>query len=771
MSMESRLSAGSDKIERTLAITPDVKVLTRTTAVGYFDHNSVALVERRGCYNRPETFETLWQVRAGRVVIATGATERPLVFPGNDRPGVMLATAALRYLQQYAAVAGRRVAVFTNNDDAYACASAFADEGWTTAVIDVRSNPPPYLVNDLESRGVSVIAGAEIISTRGASSLTEVNVRGKHGGKFQLGCDLLAVSGGFDPALQLYCQSGGRPVFDATLQSFVPGPSVQRETSVGAASGVLEMAAAISQAHDAGIAASAEAGFPHVHPPTPPVAQGRPSPTIRAHWQVGGRGKAFIDLQNDVTVDDIRLAVRENFTSVEHVKRYTTVGMATDQGKTSGANAIGVLAALTGQNAAEVGVTRHRFPATPVDIAALAGRYRQDLFRPIRRLPAHDWHALHGAKFEDYGGWLRPAFYARQSESESETILREARQVRLTAGLFDGSPLGKIEVVGTDAAEFLDLVYATPVSSLKSGRIRYGLMLNEYGAIIDDGVITRLAEDHFIVGTTGAGAFRIAEWLEEWRQCEWPQLDVVCHPVTTAWAVLTLSGPRAREILEAAGTDISCTAGDFPHLAYREGHIAGTPARLSRVSFTGEVSFEISVHASQTGALFERLLATGAPLGLALVGVEAWMTLRIEKGYIHIGADTDGATVPADIGWPQVKNREPHFIGKRSLFLDENVRPDRFHLVGLEPLASAAPLPVGAQLWKSDQGLEDTSQGYITSSAFSPTLGRGVALAMVRAGRERHGQVLTIRDDSRHPRLARITAPGAFDRDGERLRG
>jgi sarcosine oxidase subunit alpha len=741
------------RAEATLAGAPDVQVLTRTTAAGYFDHNGLALVERPAPDPlRPKApRQRLWIVRARRVVLATGALERPLVFPGNDRPGVMLASAALRYLARFGVLAGERAVVFTNNDSAYATARAMAEHGAAVTVVDSRAYPPVAA-----PQGVTIVAGGQVVQTLGAPALSAVKVRDASGAVRRIPADLLAISGGWNPTIHLHCQSGGRPAWDAAIAAFRPGEPVQAEVSVGAAAGAFSLEAALAQ--------GAAAGAGRRPPPEAAPALG-----IEPLWRVEAPGKAFVDFQNDVTTGDIALSAREAFVSVEHLKRYTTLGMAPDQGKTSNVNALAIMAGLTGRAVAETGTTRFRFPYTPSSFGVVGGRARGALYRPLRRLAAHDRHVAAGAVFEEYGGWLRPAYYPRAGERPHAAEQREALAVRTAAGLFDGSPLGKIEVVGPDAAEFLDRIYANTLSTLKVGRARYGLMLNELGVVIDDGVTVRLAEDRFLVGTTGAGAATIAAWLEEWLQCEWLDLDVVVAPVTTAWAVATLSGPKARAVLEAAGVDIPVGAADFPHMTLREATVAGIPARILRASFTGEASFEINVASDRSAELWDALAKAGAPHGLQPVGIDAWMLLRTEKGYLHVGADTDGSTSAIDAGWPQVLKRKHDFIGRRSLTRPNDIRPDRLQFVGLEAVEGTEALPIGAHLRRL--GGDDGGEGYVTSTGFSPTLGRGVALGMIKAGRSRHGEVLEVVSDTGRGRRVRITAPGAYDPQGERLDG
>jgi sarcosine oxidase subunit alpha len=743
---------------------PETLVLTRTTAVGYFDHNSLTLIERvtggsSELAGADQPRQRLWTVRAGRVVLATGALERPLVFPGNDRPGVMLASGVHQYLGRWAVLAGQNAVLFTNNDSAYETAHALLNAGGhIAALVDSRRSPPSTLTDALRARGVKVCLGSVVVGTRGRPSINAVEVRGADGAVGRIPADLLAVSGGWNPVVHLFSQSGGKITWDEAIAAFKPGASVQAEVSIGAAAGVFALSAALGD----GVRAGAPGTTLH-----PQVEGEGPAWTLEPLWRVDAAGKAFVDFQNDVTSSDIALSAREAFVSVEHLKRYTTLGMAPDQGKTSNVNALAIMAELTGRSIPQTGTTRFRFPYTPASFGVLGGRNRGQLFKPLRRLPTHQRQVAAGAVFEEYGDWLRPAYYPRDGETPHAAEQREALVVRQSVGLFEGSPLGKIEVIGPDAAEFLDRVYANTMSNLKIGRARYGLMLNELGVLIDDGVTLRLADDHFLVGTTGAGAATISAWLEEWLQCEWLELNVLTAPMSTSWAVLTLSGPKARSVIEAVGVDFPVGPADFPHMTFREGRVAGIPARVVRASFTGEVSYEINVPASHAIELWDALVAAGEPYGLTPVGIDAWMLLRTEKGFLHVGADTDGSTAPGDVGWGHVLKRKHDFIGRRSLTRVDNLRPGRLEFVGLEAVDSNDPLPIGAHVRARSVG--DGSEGYVTSTGFSPILGRGVALGMVRDGRSRVGEELEIVSPDNLGRRVLVTQPGAYDPKGERL--
>lgn len=746
--------------ERFLRMQADVQVLTDTTVTGYFDHNALAMTEAvSGEDPAVAPRYRQWEVRAGRVILATGAIERPLVFPGNDRPGVMLASAVRHYIGRYAVRPGDRAVVFTNNDEAYRTALAFHRAGGTVAaVVDTRHEVSPAVLESVTSRGIAVFRGAAIVSTRGRKGLKGVTVRTAQGRCTKLACDLLASSGGNNPTIHLFSQSGGGLAFDEDKLMFVPVRSVQAETSVGAAAGGRTLSEALSSGHGAG-------GAPESVEPR--ATEEHAAPTITPCWSVDAPGKAFVDMLNDVSADDIRLSARESFVSVEHLKRYTTLGMGTDQGKTSNINALAIMAGITGKGVGETGTTRYRFPYVPVALGAFAGRAHGDLLRPKRRLPMHDWHVAHGADMDDFG-WARPAAYPRPGEDRHAAQLREARAVREAVGIFDGSPLGKIEVRGPDAARFLDFIYANTMSTLKVGKVRYGLMLNELGVIIDDGVCARLGEDHFLVGTSSAGAESIAAWLEEWLQCEFVDYDVLVAPVTTSWAVITLTGPGARALLAEAGTDIDLGGAAFPHMSFRIGHVGGVPARIFRVSYTGETSYEINVPTRQAPELWQRLFTLGQHHGITPIGIEAWNLLRLEKGYLHVGADTDGTSTPLNVGWNHVLNRKSDFVGKRSLLLPVNRRPDPLELVGLLS-SDRRVLPIGAHA-VTGEGTARRSDGFVTSSTPSVALDGPVALALIHNGRTRMGEAVTL-DHLGQIMTATICEPLRYDVEGARLNG
>ncbi|MEJ1961287.1 MAG: 2Fe-2S iron-sulfur cluster-binding protein [Gammaproteobacteria bacterium] len=725
-----------------LARTRDVRVLTNTFAAGHYGHGVTTLVESvpREAVKHGAARERYWIVRAQRLVIATGAIEQPLIFCNNDRPGIVLAGAAHAYLRRYGVAVGRRVVVATNNDSAYGAAKALQAAGVEVlAITDSRHVIDPAIGNEMRSLSIPVLTASMPIDSHGFGALTGVSI-----GRLsdddrrveparQFACDALAVSGGWNPSLAIFAQAGGKLAYRNESRALEPIDSPKGVSVVGAA---------------AGTTADAK---------SPAAIGARVSPFGRSDRQ-------WVDLRHDVTVADLELAIRENYSSIEHVKRYTTVGMANDQGKTSNVATLEIVARLRSLPVADLGHTTPRPPVMPVTLGAIAGRAVGDRFAPSRRLPLHEWHVAHGAVMEDFGEWKRPTLYLEAGESRAQAIAREALAVRTCAGLLDGSSLGKIEVRGPDALEFLDRFYINNLMTLRPGRARYGIMLRESGIVLDDGTVVMLGPDRFLITTTSGNAGRIANWLQEWRQCEWPRLRVACTPVTDQWAVLSLTGPRAREILANVPTDIDLSGDAFPHLGVREGQVLGVPARIYRVSFTGELGYEINVPAKSASAVWEALWNAGQSRGLQPLGLDALMLLRMEKGFLHIGTDTDGTTVPADVGWGHVAAaKTADFIGKRSLHLPEHVRADRLQLVGL---VGDTDLVAGGHLRLEDS--RAATDGWVTSAGRAALTGEPLGLALLRGGRARTGASVTVHDAGKMS-LARVVGLPHFDSNGSRM--
>jgi sarcosine oxidase subunit alpha len=764
-----------------LARSPEVTLLERGTVFGYHDCNELTVAHRLTDHlpvaERSGPRERLWKVHARQVVLATGAHERPLVFRNNDRPGVMLAHAVSTYLHAYGVRCGSRAVVFTNNDAAYRVALDLHEVGVTVvAVVDCRAGGGAAR-EAVRAQGIEVLAGAVVVDTSGSLRLSRVSVMAYDGRSVQgsartLACDLLAVSGGFSPVVHLHAQSGGRPRWDETACCFVPGPPVQAERSAGACSGSPELADALEQGWQAGHDAATAAGLPAAVETAFLAVQptGERVEALGPLWQVPGRpGKAFVDLQNDVTAADIGLATREGYRSIELVKRYTAVGFGTDQGKLGNVNAMAIAAQASGRGIAETGTTTYRPNYTPVTFGVIAGRETGALFDPERKTAIHEWHVEHGARFENVAQWKRPWYYPLAGESMQQAVRRECLAVRRAVGIMDVSTLGKIDAQGPDVAAFLDWFYTSSWPDLKVGRCRLGLLLDENGMVMDDGVGVRLGDRHFMLTTTTGGAARVLGWMERWRQTEWPRMRVHLTSVTDQWAAIGLAGPLSRQVLQAAGTDIDCSREAFPFLHVRGGTVAGVPARVLRVSFSGELAYEIYVPADHGRPVWEALMQNGAPHGITPYGTEAMHVLRAEKGYIIVGQDTDGSATPIDLGMERFVARTKDFLGKRSLARPDTSRTDRKQLVGLLTDDPQRILPEGGQIVQDPGGLPPVPMlGHVTSSYASATLERSIALALVKSGHSRVGQkvLVTLDDGSLAP--AQITSAVFYDPQGAR---
>ena len=771
-----------------LAAMEEVRVLPRATALGYYDHNYLTVLERRTDHlpyreRHGRVRQRLWKVRAKQVVLATGAHERPLVFRNNDRPGVMLASAAQSYVNRYAVCPGTAAVVFTNNDSAYDPALDLAAAGLRVTLVDVRTEPPEARRAQLRRCGVELLAGYAVTGVRGTKAVTGVSVAALNTGATaytgrvrKVPCDLVCMSGGWNPAVHLFSQSGGRLVFDEARGAFVPGETRQAQLSAGGCNGTGALAFALSEGREAGKAAAAACGFrKRGGTPLPKVDVTVETP-IRLLWTVPPRhpdrrlDKHFVDFQNDVTAADVALAAREGYRSVEHLKRYTTAGMGTDQGKTSNVNALAILSEAIGGDVSGTGTTTFRPPCTPATFGALAGREVGALSDPVRTTPMHRWHVEQGARFEDVGQWKRPWYYPRDGESMREAVDRECLAARNEVGILDASTLGKIDVQGSDAAGFLERIYTNAWQKLPVGRCRYGLMCTEDGMVFDDGVTLRLGEHRFLVHTTSGNAARVLAWMEEWLQTEWPGLDVYCNPVTEQYATASISGPFARRLLAELATGIDLDGEAFPFMSWREGQVAGLPARVARISFTGESSFEVSVPSGYGLALWTALMQSGQPYGITPYGTEAMHVLRAEMGFIIAGQDTDGTVTPIDLGMDRLVGARKDFIGRRSLSRPDTTRTDRKQLVGLLADNPEEVLPEGGQIVDTLGRRPMRMIGHVTSSYYSANLGRSIALALVEGGRDRHGETVMVPLERVAVRAC-ITEPRFFDPEGKRAHG
>jgi sarcosine oxidase, subunit alpha len=763
-----------------LAKNSRVTLLTRTTAFGYFPHNLIGLNQRLTEHlSNPaagQVRERLWQVRARSVVLATGAIERPLVFPGNDRPGILLAGAAHTYLNRYGVCVGTRAVIVTCGDDAYQAALDLQAAGVTIAAIaDLRAEAAGALPDAARRAGIEVLPASTVLGTEGDLRVTAITLGLVHSGDVHTGkriaCDTVLMSGGHTPSVHLFSQSRGKLAWNNDLKAFVPGVSAECEHSAGACRGVYDLAEVLADGAAAGAAAAPEPSQTRrrfnvdaVKRSTASYLGALPQPDPPS------ADKSFVDWQHDVTTRDLGLATREGFQSIEHVKRYTTTGMATDQGKTSNLNAMAIVAKSLEVAIPQVGLTTFRMPYTPVTFGSFAGISRGDLFDPVRTTPTHSWAEARGAVFENVGLWKRARYFPRGGEDMHAAVARECRAVRSACGIFDASTLGKIEVVGPDAAEFMNRLYINNWSNLGVGRSRYGILLREDGFIYDDGVVARTGADRFHVTTTTGGAPRVLALMEDYRQTEWPDLKVWLTSTTEQWAVIAVQGPSSRQILETLVEGIDISAAAWPHMSVGRGRICGVPMLLFRVSFTGELGFEINVPADFGLRVWEAVYAAGQTHGICEYGTETMHVLRAEKGYIIVGQDTDGTVTPDDAGltWAIGKNKAD-FVGKRSLERASMKSPDRKQLVGLRTKDPRLVLEEGAQVAaKPGQKPPMELIGHVTSSYASSVLGHSVALAVIAGGRARLGNTLYVPMPGGDLEVE-VTSPVFYDAAGARI--
>ncbi|MFM9977118.1 MAG: 2Fe-2S iron-sulfur cluster-binding protein [Sphingomonadaceae bacterium] len=728
----------------------NVRILTRTTAFGHYHDNFIGAVSRLADHlpgNPAGPREKLWRIRAGEVVLAQGAIERPLVFAGNDTPGVMLASAARTWLNRYGVAVGKSPLVMASHDSGWQVAFDYAEAGATpAAIVDCRADVARELKARAEALGIPIVLSAAVTAVSGGSAVRAARVTDfvEHdvaGISRTIACDAILMAGGWTPSIHLWSHSKGTIRWRDDLGAYVPDKTHEACRAVGGCAGDLKLGSGTTMAA---------------------------LPTDRDPARI----KAFVDFQNDVCARDIRLAVREGFRSIEHVKRYTTNGMATDQGKTSNINGMEIAAELLKKTAPDMGLTTFRPPYTPQTFAALAGHHKGPLFQPVRKTPIDAWAAGHGAVFENAAQWRRARYFPQAGEDMAAATRRECRATRGAVGIFDASTLGKIEVVGPDAAEFLNRMYTNPWKGLAPGRCRYGLLLRDDGFIMDDGVSARLEPNRFHLTTTTGGAARVLNMMEDYLQTEWPDLKVWLTSTTEQWAVIALNGPQARAVLAALVDDIDLSPEAFPHMAIREGHIAGVPTRLFRVSFTGELGFEVNVPAAYGLAVWEAMMAAGAAHEITPYGTETMHILRAEKGYIIVGQDTDGTLTPDDagLGWA-VGAKKPDFVGKRGLARPDLAAAGRRQFVGLLTEDPTHILEEGAQIvFDPAQAIPMTMVGHVTSSYWSEALGRSIALAVVAGGRRRMGEGVHIPMPGATHRAV-ICDPVFYDSQGARLDG
>ncbi|MFF1252284.1 sarcosine oxidase subunit alpha family protein [Pseudarthrobacter sp. NPDC058329] len=767
-------------VEAELVSGSESTVLNRTTAFGAYDANYVIAVQNRTDHlSSPAASgvsrQRIWHIRANQVVLAPGAHERPLVFENNDRPGIMLASAVRSYLNRYAVAAGQRVVISTTNDSAYALAADLRAAGVkVAAVVDARPQLTEVAAAAVEA-GTRVLIGSAVANTSSGEGTADgrldgVTVRSINddgeltSGIEQIACDLLAVSGGWSPLVHLHSQRQGKLRWDDELAAFVPSTVVPNQQIIGSGRGSFELQDCLAEGISAGASATIAAGFSTSTKPAP-LAEPEASAPTRQLWLVPGETGTpddwhhhFVDFQRDQSVADVLRSTGAGMRSVEHIKRYTSISTANDQGKTSGVNAIGVIAAAlrtageASRGIGDIGTTTYRAPFTPVAFAALAGRQRGELFDPARVTSIQPWHLAKGALFEDVGQWKRPWYYPQDGEDMDTAVLRECAAVRESVGFMDATTLGKIEIRGKDAGEFLNRIYTNAFKKLAPGSARYGVMCMADGMIFDDGVTLRLDEDRYFMTTTTGGAAKVLDWLEEWLQTEWPELDVHCTSVTEQWSTIAVVGPKSRAVLAKVAPELAADGGldaeAFPFMTFRETTLAsGVRARVCRISFSGELAYEINVPSWYGLNTWEAVAAAGAEFNITPYGTETMHVLRAEKGYPIVGQDTDGTVTPQDAGMEWVVSKAKEFVGKRSYARTDAQREDRKHLVSVLPVDDSIRLPEGTQLVEKGRSTNPAygpvpMEGFVTSSYHSAALGRSFGLALIKNGRNRIGETL-----------------------------
>ena len=763
----------------------DCVLLPGSTVFGYYDHNFLTIAER--CAGHPDSSggggvrERLWRVRARQVVLAQGSLERPLVFCNNDRPGVMLASAVSTYIDRYAVLPGRRAVVFTNNDSAYRAAISLATAGAeVAAIVDSRPGGAGELGVRAQALGIPVLAGHVVSDVAGRRRVTGASIARWNGDSrdnvrstIRIDCDLVAMSGGWSPAVHLHSQAGGRLAWDDSRLCFLPAEARQANVSAGAGNGKWSLGECLADGLRAGAEAVSRLGLksPDIRPPGAAADAGE-NP-IEPLWRTPAARDAdrcprqFIDFQNDTSVADIRLAAREGYRNVEHVKRYTALGFGTDQGKLGNINGMAVLADILGKAIPEVGTTTFRPAYTPVSFGVCAGESVGELYDPVRMTAIHEWHAAAGVPMETVGQWRRPWYFPRGGEDLRAAVARESLAVRNSLGVMDASTLGKIDACGPDVVEFLERIYTHNVGRMKVGRCAYGVILGEDGMLMDDGVMARTGERRFYLTTTTGGAATVLGWMERWLQTEWPELEVYLTSLTDHYSTIAAAGPNSRKLLEKLGCDIPLDKERFPFMTMKPAVLAGMRVMLFRVSFSGELAFEINIDSNHALAMWRRVMEAGMKFDIAPYGTETMHVLRAEKGFVIAGQDTDGSVTPVDLGMNWLLSKEKDFLGKRSLKRPDCLREDRKQWVGLLSRDGRTVLPEGTQLI-GETGKPAAMCGHVTSSYFSACLGHPIALALVAGGRGRKGETIYAARPGRDSLPVQIVSPAFYDPKGQR---
>ena len=773
-----------DEVILQLKSMPNVIVKNRSQVFGYYDHNMMVMIEKtRDHLENPNKFiprQKLWYIRAKEVIISTGSIERPLVFGNNDRPGIMLASAAKEYMKVYGVLVGKKPIIFTNNDSAYDCAIEFKKNGVNPIVLDIRNNSEASVVKEAKNLNIDIKFSSGVVNARGylrvnSATLGKLNKDKSDYEKLEnISCDCICVSGNWTPTVHLASQSGNKLKFDEKLNSFVPDQSRQNETTIGSASGVFTLKKSLDNGFSKGYELSKKITGQDNKTLSPPSNEREykehdkfwcmPLPK-KKHY------KRFVDFQNDVAVSDIELAIREGFRSIEHVKRYTTLGMATDQGKTSNLNGLQLVSKIENKIIPEVGHTTFRPPYTPITIGAIVGREVGKHYRPTRKSPMHLWHEKNNAVFVDAGLWLRPRYYKQGNENLHEAAKREATNVRNNVGICDVTSLGKIDIKGPDSAEFLNRVYTNAWMKLPVGKARYGLMLREDGIVFDDGTTTRISENHFHMTTTTAQAVNILAHLEYYLQVVWPELDVNVLSTTEQWAGVAIAGPNSRDLLSKTFPNAEVSNEGLPFMGYKEEDLFGVPARIFRISFSGELAYEINVESGYGIFMWEKLMNLGKEMNIEPYGTEALSTLRIEMGHVA-GSEIDGRTIPSDLSLDGMISKKKDFIGKRSLNRQAFINPEREKIVGVVPLDRKTMIPEGSHLVKDQNSfLPNPKLGYISASCWSVEYNNPFSLAILKEGKKKIGEKLYALSPLKNKSIpVEIVSSHYVDPKGERAR-
>ena len=733
----------------------NVKIITSATLFAYMHNNYLLAIQNLNpmiAPNKKKLRQIIWKIRAKQVILATGSFERPLVFDNNDRPGIMLANSASKYIKRHNVTLGKNAVIFTNNDSAYQTAiDLYYGNTKVQCVVDLRKESESNIQKKVKDLGIPIFYSQAVTDTKGWLRINSVKINkiDENTNKIidkakYIKCDILCVSGGWNPNVNLFSQSRGLLIYRKPDGVFIPFSSFQKEISIGSCSGTFELNEIINETIKkleklANKDLSKDFKYKKIK-----LAK------IKNVWQIPstkpmGKAKMFVDFQNDVTAKDLKLALKEGYQSIEHVKRYTTTGMATDQGKTSNVNALGIISEISNRPIEKLGTTTFRLPYTPVTFGAIAGRHVKEFFDIERHTPMHQWHIDNGALFEDVGQWKRAWYYPQNNENMQEAVNREVKATRDGIGILDASTLGKIDIKGIDAKEFLNRLYTNAWSKLEIGKCRYGVMLGDDGMVIDDGVTSRLSENHYVMTTTTGNAVSVLNKLEDWLQTEWPELKVYLTSITEQFGTISLNGPYALNLMKKLFPKHDFSKENFPHMTFQNIEIDKINCRVMRISFTGEMCYEINVPSSYAKALWEKCYALGQEYNITPYGTEAMHVLRAEKGFIIVGQETDGSVTPIDLDMNWIVSKKKYdFIGKRALYRSDTVRKDRKQLVGIFTNDPNEVLEEGAQLVESETTLPMQMVGHITSSYYSPNLGRSFALALVKGGLKKKGKKLFV---------------------------